>query len=68
MKLVNEKIIDWDEHLFTILFRTTYKVATGYKPYFYGLHPLMPIEYVMSIINGNHRDVEPTKVLIARIT
>jgi hypothetical protein len=34
----------------------------------YGLHPLMLIEYVMSTINGDHKDAEPTKVLIAKIT
>jgi hypothetical protein len=34
-KLVNEKIIDWDEHLSTILFsyRTAYKVTPNYTPY-----------------------------------
>ncbi len=34
----------------------------------YGLHPLMPIEYVMLAISGDHKDVEPTKVLTTRIT
>jgi hypothetical protein len=28
----------------------------------------MPIEYVVLVISGDHRDVEPTKMLIARIT
>jgi len=39
-------------------------VATGYTPYqlIYGL----PIEYVLSI-NGDHKDAEPTRVLIAKI-
>jgi hypothetical protein len=34
-KLVNEKKIDWDEHMSTILFsyRIVYKVAIGYTPY-----------------------------------
>ncbi len=34
-KLVNEKRIDWDKHLFTVLFsyRIAYKVATCYTPY-----------------------------------
>ncbi len=71
-KLVNEKIIDWDEHLFKFLFtyRTTYKVATCYTPYqlVYGLHPLMLTEYVLPTISGDHRDAEPTKVLTTRIT
>jgi hypothetical protein len=45
-------------------------VATWYTPYklIYGLHPLMPIEYVWLTISGDHKDVEPTRVLIARIT
>jgi hypothetical protein len=45
-------------------------VAIGYTPYqlVYGLHPLMVTKYVMSAINGDHKDVEPTKVLITRIT
>jgi hypothetical protein len=28
----------------------------------------MLIEYVLSVISGDHRDLEPTKVLIAKIT
>jgi hypothetical protein len=28
----------------------------------------MLIEYVLLAINGDHKDVEPTRVLIARIT
>jgi hypothetical protein len=34
-KLINEKIIDWDEHLSTILFSymIAYKVAKNYTPY-----------------------------------
>jgi hypothetical protein len=46
------------------------KVAIGYTPYklIYGLHPLMLIEYVRPAISGDHIDVEPTIVLIARIT
>jgi hypothetical protein len=60
-KLVNEKIIDWDEHLSIILFsyRIVYKVAIGYTPYWlvYGLHPLTTIEYVMSTIINEHRNV-----------
>ncbi len=47
-----------------------YKVATSYTPYqlIYGLHPLMPTEYVLLTISGDHKDVEPTRVLIAKIT
>jgi hypothetical protein len=45
-------------------------VAIGYIPYqlVYVLHPLMLIEYVLLVISRDHRDVKPTKVLIARIT
>ncbi len=34
-KLVIENIIDWDEHLSTMLFsyKITYEVAAGYTPY-----------------------------------
>ncbi len=64
-KLVNEKRTNWDEHVFTILFsyRITYKVVTSYTPYqlVYGLHPLMPIEYVLLAISGDHKYVEPTR-------
>jgi len=44
-------------------------VAISYTPYqlIYGLHPLMPTKYVLSTICGDHRDVEPTIVLTARI-
>jgi hypothetical protein len=28
----------------------------------------MPIEYVVLVINGDHRDVEPTRVLTTGIT
>jgi hypothetical protein len=57
--------------LSTILFsyKIVYKVATCYTPYqlVYGLHPLMTTTYVLLVISGDHRDVEPTKVLIAII-
>jgi len=45
-------------------------VVIGYTPYqlVYGLHPLMLIKYVLSAISGDHRNVEPTKVLTTRIT
>jgi hypothetical protein len=49
---------------------TTYKVTTGYTPYqlVYGLHPLMPIEYIILVVGGNERDNTPVRVLISRIT
>jgi hypothetical protein len=71
-KLVNENIIDWDEHLSMMLFsyETAYKVATWYTPYKFmcGLHPLMPIEYIVLIASGNERDSTSVKVLTSRIT
>ncbi len=58
--LVSENITNWDEHLSIVLFsyKTAYKVATRYTPYqfMYGLHPLMPIKYIMPIVSGNYRD------------
>ncbi len=71
-KLVSEDRTNWDEHLFTLLFsyKSTYKVATRYTPYqlVYGLHPLLPIEYIVPIVGGNERDSTPMKVLTSRIT
>ncbi len=71
-KLINEKRIDWDEHMSTILFsyRIAYKVATCYTPYqlIYDFHLLMPIEYVLLAISGDHIFAKPTRVLTARIT
>ncbi len=56
-KLVSENRIDWDEHLFIVLFsyKIAYKVATWYTSYqlVYGLHPLIPIEYIVSVTGGN---------------
>jgi hypothetical protein len=58
--LVSENKIDWDEHLSTMLFsyKTAWKVITRYTPYqlVYGLHPLMPTEYVILVVGGNERD------------
>jgi hypothetical protein len=34
----------------------------------YGLHPLKPIEYIISIIGGDERDNILMRVLINRIT
>jgi hypothetical protein len=62
-KLVSENKTDWDEHLSTLLF--SYKIAIGYTPYqlMYGLHPLMPIKYIVPVVGGNEKDNTPTKVL-----
>jgi hypothetical protein len=48
----------------------TYKVATGYTPYqlMYGLHPLMPIEYINLISGGEERNSTPMRVLTSKIT
>ncbi len=70
-KLDDENRIDWDEHLSIVLFsyKITYKVVIGYTPYqlVYGLHPLMPIEYIILVVGGNERDNTLVRVLISRI-
>jgi hypothetical protein len=33
----------------------------------YGLHPLMPIEYIIPVVNGNERDNTLVRVLTSRI-
>ncbi len=33
----------------------------------YGLHPLMPTEYIVPIASGNERDITPMKVLTSEI-
>jgi hypothetical protein len=71
-KLVNENKTDWDEHLSTMLFsyKSTYKITTWYTSYqlVYGLHPLMPIEYIVLIAGGNKRNCTLVKLLTSRIT
>jgi uncharacterized membrane protein len=70
-KLVNENRTDWDEHLSTMLFSyiIAYKIVTWYTPYqfMYGLHPLMPIEYIVPLASANEKDNTPMKVLTSRI-
>ncbi len=60
IKLVSENRIDWDEHLSTMLFsyKIAYKVVTWYTSYqlVYGLHPLMPIKYIILVAGGDERD------------
>jgi hypothetical protein len=50
--------------------KIVYKVATCYTPYqlVYGLHPLMPIEYILPAISVDDRDIESTKILTTKIT
>jgi hypothetical protein len=71
-KLVNENKIDWDEHLFIVLFsyKTTYKITTRYTPYqlVYGLHPLMSTKYIVLVVGGNERNSTLVKILTSRIT
>ncbi len=44
--------------------RTAYKVATWYTLYqLVGLHPLMPIQYIMRIVGGNERDNTSMRIL-----
>jgi hypothetical protein len=70
-KLDNENRTEWDEHLSIVLFsyKITYKVTKCYTPYqlVYGLHPLMPIEYIVPLASGNERDNTSVKVLINKI-
>ncbi len=70
-KLVNDNKIDWDEHMSTMLFsyKTTYKVTTWYTPYqlMYGLHPLMPTQYIIPIAGGDEKDNTPTRVLLVEL-
>ncbi len=69
--LVNENRTDWDEHLSTMSFSyiTAYKVGTWYTPYqlVYGLHPLMPIEYIVLVVGGDEKDSTLMRILIIRI-
>ncbi len=48
---------------------TSYKVATEYTPYqlVYGLHPLMPTEYIILVDGGDERDSTPVTILISKI-
>jgi hypothetical protein len=34
----------------------------------YGLHPLMPIEYIVLVVSGDERDNTPMRILTSRIT
>jgi hypothetical protein len=50
-------------------YKIAYKVTTRYTPYqlVYGLHPLMPTEYIMLVASGNERDSTQVRVLTNRI-
>jgi hypothetical protein len=47
----------------------SYIITTWYTPYqlVYGLHPLMPIEYIVIVAGGNERNSTPVRVLTSRI-
>jgi hypothetical protein len=51
----------------TILFsyRTVHKVGTSQTPFqfVYGLHPLLPIEYMLPYKLGENRDPQPIRVI-----
>jgi hypothetical protein len=70
-KLVSENTTDWDEHLSIVLFSyiITYNIIIGYTPYqlVYGLHPLIPIEYIISVVGGDERNNTPVRILISLI-
>jgi hypothetical protein len=55
---------------FCVSYRIVYEVVTCYTFYHlvYGLHTIMPTKYILSAISGDHKDVEPTKLLITIIT
>jgi hypothetical protein len=64
---MNENRNDWDEHIFIILFsyRTTFKVRTAHTlfEFVYGLHPLLPMEYILPLKLGQSYDLTPVRVL-----
>ncbi len=72
-KLVNEKKIDWDEHLHIVLYayQTTFnKMTTCHTPFqlVYGLHPLMFLEYLLSTtLIGIKKIIEFAIVFTSRI-
>jgi hypothetical protein len=57
---------DLNEHLSTILFsyQTIYKVRTSHTPFqlVYKLHPLLPIEYMLPFILGEHVDLTHVRI------
>jgi hypothetical protein len=71
-KLVNEKQLDWDEHMNIIMYAywTTFKVTTRHTPYelVYGLHPLMPTKYVLPANPQTSKDFSLVQVLATRLS
>jgi hypothetical protein len=56
IKLVNDKKINWDEHLYTILYvyMTTFKAITSHTLLVYGLHPMMHTKYLLGTTNSEN--------------
>jgi hypothetical protein len=69
---MHENKTNWDEHLPIVLvsYKTTYKVVTRYTPYqlIYGLHLLMPTEYILHVIDSNDIEENLVRVLINRVS
>ncbi len=65
-KLVSENRTYWDEHMSIMLFsyKIAYNVTRKYTPsrLMYGLHPLMPIEYIVPVVGGEQKDKTLMKV------
>jgi hypothetical protein len=70
--LVDENKIGWDEHLSVVLFsyRTTYNVGTDHTPFqlMYGLHPLLPIEYMLPSKPSENKYPQLVRVLNNRLS
>jgi hypothetical protein len=64
---MNENKNDSDEHLSTILFsyQTAYKVGTNHTPFqlMYGLHTLLPIEYMLSFRPSENKYPQLIRIL-----
>jgi hypothetical protein len=71
-KLISENKIDWDEHLYIMLFsyKIAYKIVIRYTPYqlVYGLHSLMPTKYIVIVVGGDSRYNTSMRVLTIKIT
>jgi hypothetical protein len=50
-------------------YKIVHKITTWYTSYqlVYGLHPLMPTEYIVLIVGGNKKNNNPVIVLTKRI-
>ncbi len=66
--LVSEINMDWDKHLPTFVFLHN-NIQSSYKIHITpaGLHPLMPTKYIFPIINSDHKEGNPMRILTSRI-